>query len=364
VRIKVYSRKKSNPSLSAALSALPPTMNSDWRCQGSGNAQKDRQEVAIVGAGPAGLTVAGSSRRRATNVQFMKLSTSCAVLVYGIPEFRLPKAIVQREVDYLEKLGAKVKVDSIVGQTVTLDELFEQGCDAAFIGTGAGLPYFLNIPGENLNGVYSANEFLTRANLMKAYLFPEYDTPVRVGSKVAVIGGGNVAMDSARVSKRLGADVYLVYRRSREEMPARAEEAHHAEEEGIDFRLLTNPIRVVGDEAGWVKGLECVKMELGEPDASGRRRPVEIKGSNFILDVDVVIVAIGQGPNPILTSTTPGLELKKSGNIQADEETGQTSREGVFAGGDIVTGAATVILAMGAGRKAAKAIDEYLQTKK
>ena len=286
------------------------------------------------------------------------------MLVYGIPEFRLPKAIVQREVDYVEKLGAKIKVDTIVGQTVTLDELFAQGYDAVFVGTGAGLPYFLNIPGENFNGVYSANEFLTRANLMKAYLFPEYDTPIRVGSKVAVIGGGNVAMDSARVSKRLGADhVYLIYRRSREEMPARAEEAHHAEEEGIDFRLLTNPIKVVGDKNGWVKGIECVQMELGEPDASGRRRPVEIKGSNYVLDVDVVIVAIGQGPNPILTSTTPDLELRKSGNIVADAETGQTSRKGVFAGGDIVTGAATVILAMGAGRKAAKAIDEYLQSK-
>ena len=284
--------------------------------------------------------------------------------MYGIPEFRLPKAIVQREVDYVEKLGAKIKVDTIIGQTMTLDELFAAGFDAAFIGTGAGLPYFLNIPGENLNGVYSANEFLTRANLMKAYLFPEYDTPVRVGSRVAVVGGGNVAMDSARVSKRLGADVYLVYRRSREEMPARAEEAHHAQEEGIDFRLLTNPVKIIGDENGWVKGIECVKMELGEPDASGRRRPVEIKGSNYVIDVDVVIIAIGQGPNPILTSTTPGLQLRKSGNIDADPETGKTNREGVFAGGDIVTGAATVILAMGAGKKAAVAIDEYLKSKR
>jgi glutamate synthase (NADPH/NADH) small chain len=266
-------------------------------------------------------------------------------------------------VDYVEKLGAQIKVDTIIGQTMTLDELFAAGFDAAFIGTGAGLPYFLDIPGENLNGVYSANEFLTRANLMKAYLFPEDDTPVRVGSKVAVVGGGNVAMDSARVSKRLGADVYLVYRRSREEMPARAEEAHHAQEEGIDFRLLTNPVKVISDENGWVKGIECVKMELGEPDASGRRRPVEIKGSNYVIDVDVVIIAIGQGPNPILTSTTPGLQLRKSGNIDADPETGKTNREGVFAGGDIVTGAATVILAMGAGKKAAVAIDEYLKSK-
>jgi glutamate synthase (NADPH/NADH) small chain len=324
------------------------------------------KKVAIVGAGPAGLTVAGELSKKGHEVTvFEALHKAGGVLVYGIPEFRLPKAIVQREVDYVGKLGAKIKVDVIVGQAVTVDELFKEGFDAIFVGTGAGLPYFLNIPGENLNGVYSANEFLTRANLMKAYLFPEYDTPVRVGSKVAVIGGGNVAMDSARVAKRLGADhVYLVYRRSRAEMPARAEEAHHAEEEGIDFRLLTNPIRVVGDENGWVTGIEVVKQQLGEPDASGRRRPVDIPGSNYILDVDVVIVAIGQGPNPILTQSGAGLELRKSGNIVADPETGKTSRKGVFAGGDIVTGAATVILAMGAGRKAAAAMDEYLKTGK
>ncbi|NLW35206.1 bifunctional dihydroorotate dehydrogenase B NAD binding subunit/NADPH-dependent glutamate synthase [Syntrophorhabdus aromaticivorans] len=321
------------------------------------------KRVAVVGAGPSGLTVAGELSKKGHEVTvFEALHKAGGVLVYGIPEFRLPKAIVQREVDYVSKLGAKIKVDTIVGQAITVDELFAQGFDAIFVGTGAGLPYFLNIPGENLNGVYSANEFLTRANLMKAYLFPEYDTPVRVGSKVAVIGGGNVAMDSARVAKRLGADVYLVYRRSRAEMPARAEEAHHAEEEGIDFRLLTNPIRVVGDESGWVKGIEVVKQELGEPDASGRRRPVDIVGSNYIIDVDVVIVAIGQGPNPILTQSGAGLELRKSGNIVADPETGKTSRKGVFAGGDIVTGAATVILAMGAGRKAAAAMDEYLKT--
>ncbi len=327
--------------------------------------KKSGKKVAIIGAGPAGLTVAGELSKKGHDVTvFEALHKAGGVLVYGIPEFRLPKAIVQREVDYVEKLGATIKVDTIIGQTTTVEELFKQGYDAIFIGTGAGLPYFLNIPGENLNGVYSANEFLTRSNLMKAYLFPEYDTPIRVGNKVAVIGGGNVAMDSARVAKRLGADtVYLVYRRSREEMPARAEEAHHAEEEGIDFRLLTNPIRIIGDENGWVKGMECIKMELGEPDASGRRRPVEIPGSNFVLDVDVVIVAIGQGPNPILTQSTPELKLRRSGNIEADPETGKTSMEGVFAGGDIVTGAATVILAMGAGRAAAKAIDEYLQTK-
>jgi glutamate synthase (NADPH/NADH) small chain len=324
------------------------------------------KKVAVVGAGPAGLTVAGELSKKGHEVTvYEALHKAGGVLVYGIPEFRLPKAIVQREVDYVGKLGAKIKVDVIVGQAVTVDELFAQGFDAIFVGTGAGLPYFLNIPGENLNGVYSANEFLTRANLMKAYLFPEYDTPVRVGSKVAVIGGGNVAMDSARVAKRLGADhVYLVYRRSRAEMPARAEEAHHAEEEGIDFRLLTNPIKVVGDENGWVTGLEVVKQQLGEPDASGRRRPMDIPDSNYIIDVDVVIVAIGQGPNPILTQSGAGLELRKSGNIVADTETGKTSRKGVFAGGDIVTGAATVILAMGAGRKAAAAMDEYLKTGK
>jgi glutamate synthase (NADPH/NADH) small chain len=322
------------------------------------------KKVAVIGAGPAGLTVAGELSKKGHDVSvFEALHKAGGVLVYGIPEFRLPKAIVQREVDYVGKLGAKIKVDVIVGQAVTVDELFAQGFDAIFVGTGAGLPYFLNIPGENLNGVYSANEFLTRANLMKAYLFPEYDTPVRVGSKVAVVGGGNVAMDSARVAKRLGAEnVYLVYRRSRAEMPARAEEAHHAEEEGIDFRLLTNPIKVVGDDNGWVTGLEVVKQQLGEPDASGRRRPMDIPGSNYIIDVDVVIVAIGQGPNPILTQSGAGLELRKSGNIVADPETGKTSRKGVFAGGDIVTGAATVILAMGAGRKAAAAMDEFLKT--
>ena len=322
------------------------------------------KKVAIVGAGPAGLTVAGELAKKGHEVTiFEALHKAGGVLVYGIPEFRLPKAIVQREVDYVGKLGVKIKVDTIIGQTTTVDELFAQGYDAIFVGTGAGLPYFMDVPGENLNGVYSANEFLTRANLMKAYLFPEYDTPVRVGSKVAVIGGGNVAMDAARVSKRMGADnVYLIYRRSRAEMPARAEEAHHAEEEEIDFRLLTAPVRVIGDENGWVKGIECVKMELGEPDASGRRRPVEVKGSNHIIDVDVIVVAIGQGPNPILTSTTEGLKLRKTGNIEADIETGRTSRKGVFAGGDIVTGAATVILAMGAGRKAAASIDEYLTT--
>jgi glutamate synthase (NADPH/NADH) small chain len=323
------------------------------------------KKVAVVGGGPAGLTVAGELARKGHDVTiFEALHKAGGVLVYGIPEFRLPKSIVQLEVEYVQKSGAKVRPNMIIGQTISFDDL-RKDYDAIFIGTGAGLPYFLNIPGENLNGVYSANEFLTRANLMKAYLFPDYDTPIRMAKRVAVIGGGNVAMDSARVAKRLGGEhVYLVYRRSMEELPARAEEAHHAQEEGIDFRLLTNPIRVIGDENGWVKGLECLKMELGEPDASGRRRPVEVKGSEHIIPVEVVIVAIGQGPNPILAQNAEGLQLRKSGNIEADPETGKTNIPGVFAGGDIVTGAATVILAMGAGRKAVASIDEYLRTGK
>lgn len=329
-------------------------------------AQPTGKRVAIIGAGPAGLTVAGELAKLGHGVTiFEALHKAGGVLVYGIPEFRLPKSIVQREVDYVKSLGVQIRTNAIVGQTTTVDELLGEGFDAIFVGTGAGLPYFLNIPGENLNGVYSANEFLTRANLMKAYLFPEYDTPIKTANRVAVVGGGNVAMDSARVAKRLGGEhVYLIYRRSRAEMPARAEEAHHAEEEGIDFRLLTNPVRIIGDDKNWVKGIECVKMELGEPDASGRRRPVEVKGSEHIIPVEVVIIAIGQGPNPILAQSTEGLDLRKSGNIEADSETGKTSRKGVFAGGDIVTGAATVILAMGAGRKAAQAIDDYLKTGK
>jgi glutamate synthase (NADPH/NADH) small chain len=328
------------------------------------NAEATGKRVAVVGAGPSGLTVAGELAKMGHDVTiFEALHKAGGVLVYGIPEFRLPKAIVQREVDYVQKLGVKIRTNTIVGQTASVDELFAEGFDAIFVGTGAGLPYFMNIPGENLNGVYSANEFLTRANLMKAYLFPEYDTPIRTARNVAVVGGGNVAMDSARVAKRLGAkNVYLIYRRSRAEMPARAEEAHHAEEEGIDFRLLTNPVRIIGDDKMWVTGIECIKMDLGEPDASGRRRPVERAGSEHVIPVEVVIMAIGQGPNPILTHSTEGLSLRRSGNIEADPETGKTSRKGVFAGGDIVTGAATVILAMGAGRKAAKAIDDYLKS--
>ncbi|HZD59347.1 MAG TPA: FAD-dependent oxidoreductase, partial [Anaerolineae bacterium] len=278
------------------------------------------------------------------------------------PEFRLPKAIVQAEVDGIKALGVDIKVNSVVGKLYTVDELLESGFDSVFIGSGAGLPWFMGIPGENLNGVYSANEFLTRTNLMKAYLFPEYDTPIKKGAHVAVVGGGNVAMDSARTALRLGADkVYLVYRRSMEELPARKEEVHHAIEEGIDFRLLTNPIEVVGED-GWVRGIKCVQMELGEPDESGRRRPIVVEGSEYVIEVDTVVMSIGTGSNPIIPNSTPGLELNKRGYIVADEN-GQTSKPGVFAGGDIVTGSATVILAAGAGRKAANTIHEYLMSK-
>ena len=325
--------------------------------------QKTQKNVAVIGAGPAGLTVAGELAKMGHRVTiFEALHKPGGVLVYGIPEFRLPKKIVEVEVDYVRKLGVDIKVNTIIGQTMGLDELFNNGYDAVFIGTGAGLPYFLGVPGENLNGIYSANEFLTRNNLMKSYLFPEYETPIHLADKVAIIGGGNVAMDAARVAKRLGAEhVYLVYRRSRTELPAREEEIVNAEEEGIEFHLLTNPIRFIGNEKGWLKAMECIKMELGEPDDSGRRRPIPIKGSEFTMDVEVAVVAIGQGPNPLLTQKVPDLELTKWGNIVADPETGKTSKKGVFAGGDIVTGAATVILAMGAGKKAAVAIDKYLK---
>jgi glutamate synthase (NADPH/NADH) small chain len=324
------------------------------------------KKVAVVGSGPSGLTVAGDLVQLGHEVTiFEALHKTGGVLVYGIPEFRLPKAIVAAEVDYLEKLGAKIETSSVIGKVATVDELFEEGYDAVYLGTGAGLPTFMNIPGENLNGVYSANEYLTRSNLMKAYKFPEYDTPIVKGKNVAVVGGGNVAMDSARTAMRLGADhVYLVYRRSRDEMPARIEEIHHAEQEGIELHLLTNPIRYIGNDKGWVVGVECLKMELGEPDESGRRRPVPMKGSEFVIDIDTAVIAIGAGANPLVQSTTPGLKTNKWNYIVADEETGQTSREGVFAGGDIVTGAATVILAMGAGRKAANAIHQYLMMKK
>jgi glutamate synthase (NADPH/NADH) small chain len=320
------------------------------------------RRVAVVGSGPAGLTCAADLARMGHAVEvFEAFHQPGGVLVYGIPEFRLPKRIVAREVEFVKTLGVRVHTSYIVGKAVALDELFARGFDAVFLGTGAGLPYFLGVPGENLNGVYSANEFLTRVNLMKAYKFPAYDTPVRIAETMAVIGGGNVAMDAARVSLRLGAKkVLCIYRRSRAELPARAEEVENAEEEGVDFRLLTNPIRFLDDGNGWLAGIECMKMELGEPDASGRRRPVAIPGSEYVVPVQVAIVAIGQGPNPLLTRATKDLALNRHGNIVADAETGATSLQGVYAGGDIVTGAATVILAMGAGKKAARAIDRYL----
>ncbi len=331
-------------------------------------AAPNAQHVAVIGSGPSGLSCAGDLAKRGYKVTiFEALHKAGGVLSYGIPEFRLPKdQVVQKEIENIERLGVTIETDAVAGRLYTVDELLgEEGFDAVFIGTGAGLPRFQGIPGEELSGVYSANEFLTRCNLMKAYRFPEYATPIKVGETAAIVGGGNVAMDAARTALRLGAKkVYIVYRRSEAELPARAEEVAHAKEEGIDFRLLTNPVAIEGDENGWVTSLRCICMELGEPDASGRRRPIPIEGSEFTLPVDTVIVAIGTGPNPIIAQTTPGLETTKRGNIAADEETGKTSKEGVFAGGDIVTGAATVILAMGAGRKAAAAIDAYLTEKR
>jgi len=327
--------------------------------------QSNGKRVAIIGAGPAGLTCAGDLAKLGYEVTaFEAFHTPGGVLMYGIPEFRLPKAIVQKEIDSLKELGVEIKTNMVIGKIYSIDELMEEGYEAIFIGSGAGLPNFMNIPGENLNGVYSANEFLTRINLMKAYKFPEYDTPVRIGRKVAVIGGGNVAMDAARSAKRLGADeVYIIYRRSEEEMPARLEEVHHAKEEGIQFKMLTNPTAILGTEDGWVRAIKCVKMELGEPDSSGRRRPIVKEGSEHEMEVETVIVAIGQSPNPLIKSTTEGLQTHKWGGIIVEEETGATSKEGVYAGGDAVTGAATVILAMGAGKTAAKSIHEYLQNK-
>jgi len=324
------------------------------------------RKVAIVGAGPAGLTAAAELAKMGHKVVvFEALHAPGGVLVYGIPEFRLPKEIVKAEVDYIKKLGADVKTDILVGRLHTIEELQNQGFDAIFIGTGAGLPRFMGLPGENLSGIYSANEFLIRVNLMKAYRFPEYDTPIKIGKRVAVIGAGNVAMDSARSALRLGAEeVYIIYRRTRNEMPARLEERENAEEEGIIFKLLTNPVRYLGNESGWVKAMECISMRLGEPDESGRRRPIPIEGSEFTMDVDLVIVAIGQSPNPIVPQTTQGLKTSRWGTIVVDEETAKTSLEGVYAGGDIVSGAATVISAMGAGKRAAKAIHEYIMTKK
>jgi len=323
------------------------------------------KKVAVIGAGPAGLTVASDLARLGYGATiFEALHKTGGVLVYGIPEFRLPKAIVQAEVDFVASLGVEIQTNALIGNLHTIPELMENGYDAVFIGIGAGAPMFMNIPGENLNGVYSANEFLTRSNLMKAYLFPDHDTPVKKPKRVAVVGAGNVAMDAARTALRLDSDeVYLVYRRSEAEMPARNEEIHHAHEEGVIFHLLTNPTKIIGDDKGWVTSMECIKMELGEPDDSGRRRPVPIKGSEFIMEVDAVIMSLGTNANPLLSEATPGLELNKWDYIIADEETGKTSLEGVYAGGDIVTGSATVILAMGAGRQSARAIHEYLSNK-
>lgn len=322
-------------------------------------------KVAVIGAGPAGLTCAGDLAKKGYAVTIYEaLHLAGGVLVYGIPEFRLPKSIVQKEVDSLKALGVDVECNSVIGKVLTIDELMdEMGYEAVFIGSGAGLPRFMGIPGEALNGVYSANEFLTRVNLMKAYKEGS-DTPIKKNRQVAVVGGGNVAMDAARSALRLGAEkVYIVYRRGMEELPARKEEVEHAEEEGIIFKTLCNPVEVLGDEKGFVKGIKCVEMELGEPDASGRRRPIEKPDSEFVLDIDCMIMSIGTSPNPLIKSTTKGLDTNKHGCIVADETTGQTSRPGVFAGGDAVTGAATVILAMGAGKNAAKAIDEYIQNK-
>ncbi len=327
-------------------------------------AQKKNKKVAVIGSGPAGLTCAGDLAKLGYDVTiFEALHKAGGVLVYGIPEFRLPKEkVVQAEVDNVKKLGVKIETNVVVGKAVRIDELINEGFEAVFIGSGAGLPRFMGIPGENANGVFSANEYLTRNNLMKAFMDGSA-TPICAGTKVAVVGGGNVAMDAARTALRLGAEVHIVYRRSEEELPARVEEVHHAKEEGIIFDLLTNPTEILVDDNGWVKGMKCIRMELGEPDASGRRRPVEVEGSEFEMELDTVIMSLGTSPNPLISSTTEGLEVNRHQCIVADESNGQTSKIGVFAGGDAVTGAATVILAMGAGKAAAKGIDEYLSNK-
>ena len=330
-----------------------------------GAKEKNGKKVAVIGSGPAGLTCAGDLAKMGYDVTiFEALHEAGGVLVYGIPEFRLPKqAVVAKEIENVRSLGVKIETNVVVGKSVTIDELIQdEGFEAVFIGSGAGLPKFMGIPGENANGVFSANEYLTRSNLMKAF-DENSDTPIMRGKKVAVVGGGNVAMDAARTALRLGAEVHIVYRRSEEELPARVEEVHHAKEEGIIFDLLTNPIAIVEDEKGWVTGMKCIKVELGEPDESGRRRPVEVAGSEFVMDVDTVIMSLGTSPNPLISSTTEGLEVNKWKCIVAAEENGQTSKEGVYAGGDAVTGAATVILAMGAGKAGAKGIDEYLRNK-
>jgi len=337
----------------------------DWEAENeacSVNVNPDTgKRIAVIGAGPAGLTVAGEMRRRGHAVTvFELLHVAGGVLMYGIPEFRLPKAIVQREISALCKMGVDLEVNKVIGRTQTVQELLDGGYDAVFIGTGAGLPRFLGVPGESLNGVFSANEFLTRTNLMKAYLFPEYDTPIKVGERVVTVGGGNVAMDSSRTALRLGAkESVIVYRRSEDELPARGEEVHHAKEEGIQFQLLTNPIEFIG-EKGNLTAIRCIKMELGEPDDSGRRRPVPIEGSEFEIEATTVVIAVGNGPHPLIPQTTPNLDLNRWGSIVADPETGLTSIRGVYAGGDIVTGAATVIEAMGAGKRAAQAMHVFL----
>ena len=327
--------------------------------------EKNGHKVAVIGAGPSGLTCAGDLARLGYDVTiFEALHKAGGVLSYGIPEFRLPKsAVVDQEVENVKNLGVRIETNVIIGKSITVDELLtEEGFEAVFIGSGAGLPMFMHIPGENANGVFSANEFLTRNNLMKAYR-EDYDTPIHCGKKVAVVGGGNVAMDAARTALRLGAEVHIIYRRSEEELPARKEEVHHAKEEGIQFDLLCNPVEIHVDENGWVKGIRCIRMELGEPDASGRRRPVPVEGSEFDMDVDTVIMSLGTSPNPLISSTTIGLDINKRKCIIANEEDGQTSKTGVFAGGDAVTGAATVILAMGAGKAAAKGIDAFIRSK-
>ncbi len=338
----------------------------DWACEHgirpNAPAVSKGKKVAVIGSGPAGLTCAGDLARMGYEVTiFEALHEPGGVLVYGIPEFRLPKDdVVLKEIENVKSLGVKIETDVVIGKTVSIDELMEdEGFDAVFIGSGAGLPKFMNIPGEQAGGVFSANEYLTRSNLMKAFR-EDSDTPIYRGRKVAVVGGGNVAMDAARTALRLGAEVHIVYRRSEEELPARVEEVHHAKEEGIIFDLLTNPVEILSDENGWVSGITCIRMELGEPDESGRRRPVEVPGSEFTMEVDAVIMSLGTSPNPLISSTTEGLEVNRWKCIVADEENGATSREGVYAGGDAVTGAATVILAMGAGKAAAKGIDEYL----
>ena len=329
------------------------------------NAEKKNKKVAVIGSGPSGLTCAGDLAKMGYDVTiFEALHEPGGVLVYGIPEFRLPKkTVVASEIENVKALGVKIETNVIIGKSLTIDQLLEEeDFDAVFIGSGAGLPRFMGIPGENANGVFSANEYLTRSNLMKAFR-DDYDTPIARFNKVAIVGGGNVAMDAARTALRLGAEVHIVYRRSESELPARVEEVHHAKEEGIIFDLLTNPTEIIADENGWVKGMKCVKMELGEPDASGRRKPVEIPGSEFVMDLDAVIMSLGTSPNPLISSTTKGLEVNKRKCIVAEEENGATSKTGVYAGGDAVTGAATVILAMGAGKAAAKGIDEYLSNK-